>query len=501
MDDTKKLIEKYKRELMELSKQKKPPKVIGYVDGDNTILSEIRADLSGGSKPEKTESSADLKPDLGGSGSKDPREDPDSGLGRSAPKNTGNSADFDSVFGEPGSESLRESSGMDLDESYSVKSENSGKNQRKNSGDPKRDPGENISQNRANSSGRITEIIDEYQPGSPENNGGNSEKNPKCCSGDPEKPGNPDVIFERTNSSGSITEIIGEYQPEAPGNNGGNPGKIPKCNSEDPENFGDPDVIFERTNSADPEQDSRENNSKSPRKNSGNSGGGVQNYTKIPSTESVRQGITDNSSSENNVVEQNVSGITRNTVTAPANDSAAAIRTTEEQAERLNDQPVSGQDPNEQLTGRSFEGRDPLPETDISMEQGSRAEPIDYPEKNFSNFEEFEKVNTGKGSLIFRVYTGREAVVIEGAECVITKKIGNEVRTIAELTTNESGQTPVQELPAPPKELSQHSENTIQPFSLYDATVTKPGFIRVVLKDIPIFDGVQSVQRVFMIVE
>ena len=84
---------------------------------------------------------------------------------------------------------------------------------------------------------------------------------------------------------------------------------------------------------------------------------------------------------------------------------------------------------------------------------------------------------------------------------MITKKIGSETRTIARLTTDESGQTPAQELPAPPKELSQNSGNMIQPFSLYDAQVTKPGFVRVVLKDIPVFDGIQSVQKIFMIVE
>lgn len=68
------------------------------------------------------------------------------------------------------------------------------------------------------------------------------------------------------------------------------------------------------------------------------------------------------------------------------------------------------------------------------------------------------------------------------------------------MLTNSSGQTPLQGLAAPNKELSQHYENEIQAFALYDATVTKNGFSQVVLEDIPVFDGVMSVQKVFMIV-
>lgn len=224
-------------------------------------------------------------------------------------------------------------------------------------------------------------------------------------------------------------------------------------------------------------------------------------YVEIPSTSQVRADITENSRPANNVPENDVSGITDNSATTPRADVADTLRTTEAQAERLNDQPVSGTNPGEQLTGRSFEGIAPPPVSDVSMEQGSRAEPIEYPKANFNSYEEFEKANTGRGSLMFRVYTGREAVVIEGAECVITKTTDGGVHTVARLLTDESGQTPSQELPAPPKELSQQAENTIQPFALYDAEVIKPGFVHVVLKDVPVFDGVQSVQRVFMIVD
>ncbi len=224
------------------------------------------------------------------------------------------------------------------------------------------------------------------------------------------------------------------------------------------------------------------------------------NYAAIPSAEQVRGEITEQSDPAENPPEQNVSGVTDNSAAAPRPESGEVQVTTEEQAERLKRQPVSGTDPNEQLTGRSFEEKPPAPVSDVSMEQGSRSEPANFPRSVFASYEDYQKQNTGKGTIIFRVYTGRQAVPLENAECVIYTRINGSKYEIARLLTNSSGQTPVQELPAPDKELSQHSENTIQAFALYDATVTKKGFSQVVLEDIPVFDTVQSVQRVFMIV-
>lgn len=224
-------------------------------------------------------------------------------------------------------------------------------------------------------------------------------------------------------------------------------------------------------------------------------------YNDIPSTERVREVITETGTPADLPPDANITDATNNSATTARPDAADTITTTEAQAERLNDQPVSGTSPDEQLTGRSFEKPSPVPASNISMERGSGAQPVEYPEENFSSYEDFKKANTGQGSLMFKVYTGREAIVIEGAECVITKTVNGVVHTIAKQITNSSGQTAPQALPAPPKELSQQAENTIQPFALYDASVTKPGFIRVVLKDIPIFDGVQSVQNVFMIID
>ncbi|MCM1165752.1 MAG: hypothetical protein NC299_13055 [Lachnospiraceae bacterium] len=226
-------------------------------------------------------------------------------------------------------------------------------------------------------------------------------------------------------------------------------------------------------------------------------------FTEIPSTERVRGEITEQSVPENNRPEEDVSGVTDNSATAPRPDFADVQSVSPERAETLADQPISGTAEGEQLTGRSFEDesypQNPENPPDSILRQGSGAEPIKYPEPVYGSFEEFEQSNAGRGTMLFRVYTAREAMPIADARCVISKKIGGETHEICSLVTDGSGQTSAETLPAPSKELSQSFENTVQPFALYDAEVTREGFADVVLSDIPVFDGVQSIQRVAMV--
>ena len=136
-----------------------------------------------------------------------------------------------------------------------------------------------------------------------------------------------------------------------------------------------------------------------------------------------------------------------------------------------------------------------------NMNQGT-GEPIsNFPVSNYSTYEEFEAANTGGGALEFMVFTASGALPVKGAAVTVSTHIDGEPHTMFEAVTNQSGETGAKTLPAPSKELSQNSGNAIQPFSLYDATVTRDGFTKVILRDIPIFDGVRSIQRVAMIPE
>ena len=223
-------------------------------------------------------------------------------------------------------------------------------------------------------------------------------------------------------------------------------------------------------------------------------------FTEIPSFQQTREDITNESVPENNAPAPNASGVTDNSPTTPRADFAYGGTVSEERAEGLNRQPISGTEYGEQLTGRSFpDERTPESSRSDIVREGSQTEPGNFPEPVYADFAEFERKNTGRGTMSFRVYTAREALPVIGAKVIITKQIGGEMHTFSVLTTDISGQTAPITLPAPEKNLSLDSGNKIQPFSLYDAIITKKGYAAIRYTGIPVFDGVNSVQRAAMV--
>lgn len=148
-------------------------------------------------------------------------------------------------------------------------------------------------------------------------------------------------------------------------------------------------------------------------------------------------------------------------------------------------------------------GSSPAPERpDLDeMARGTGESISNFPVPEYATIEEFEAGNRGGGSLEFRVFAAREAMPIENAYVTVSTRINGEDREMFNARTNSSGETGTRILPAPSRELSQQADNAVQPFALYDATVEKDGYVKVILRDIPIFDGIQSIQSVAMIPE
>lgn len=138
-------------------------------------------------------------------------------------------------------------------------------------------------------------------------------------------------------------------------------------------------------------------------------------------------------------------------------------------------------------------------ENAIEQKNGTGETISNFPVSSFSTYEEFEAANTGGGSLSFMVSTASEALPVEGAAVTVSTRINGAPWEMFGALTNQSGETPARTLPAPSKSLSQDEDNEVQPFSLYDATVSAEGFTTVILRDIPVFDGVRSIQRVALI--
>ena len=173
------------------------------------------------------------------------------------------------------------------------------------------------------------------------------------------------------------------------------------------------------------------------------------------------------------------------------------------QEENIGNIPISGQNPEEQLGKRSFENQQTPrnnPE-DIKplVQQQNDNFPQFPPEPKYATYEDFIKANNRLGSLSFRTYTARNALPVPNANIVVFKEIGGKRHIFYNLTTDRSGQTKEVTIPAPPSSLSQSPNSGIQPYSLYDAEITAEGFNPVSIKNLPVFEGIVSVQRAAMV--
>ncbi|MDE7193806.1 MAG: hypothetical protein K2O14_07520 [Oscillospiraceae bacterium] len=201
------------------------------------------------------------------------------------------------------------------------------------------------------------------------------------------------------------------------------------------------------------------------------------------------------------------SGVTDNSPREPRPEPTPAGSVTPQQAEQLTERPINSR-PTEQLTGRSFENSETPANSrsDIRPLHDGTA-PADLPHgspaySNLQDFvpsEEFDSDDVRGNNFRFRVYTARNALPIAGANCIIKRKNNGGYVTMYTLVTDISGQTDPVALPAPPASLSQSPGNTVQPYALYDAEVSAKGYNTVEIKNIPVFEGVLSVQQVAMI--
>lgn len=103
------------------------------------------------------------------------------------------------------------------------------------------------------------------------------------------------------------------------------------------------------------------------------------------------------------------------------------------------------------------------------------------------------------GFIIVNVRAGDQADPIENAVVHISS-IKDESRYYDETgITDNSGTTRRFEVPAPSVSLSQAPDSKIRPYALYDISVTAKGYFNARSVDVPVFEGVTSVQTFSMI--
>lgn len=98
------------------------------------------------------------------------------------------------------------------------------------------------------------------------------------------------------------------------------------------------------------------------------------------------------------------------------------------------------------------------------------------------------------GYIQVRTFTASQATPVPNADVVISK--GDTI--LYQLKTNENGATRVVALPTVSKELSQQSGNP-SPYETYDIRIKAPGYLNVISKDVPVFEGITGVQNVAML--
>ena len=107
----------------------------------------------------------------------------------------------------------------------------------------------------------------------------------------------------------------------------------------------------------------------------------------------------------------------------------------------------------------------------------------------------FLSQNPSFGTLIFQVTGGQGAFPVPKASVHISKKLNDSLSFSITILTDESGKTIPISLPAPDKKLSQSPNNGIV-YAVYQAEVTAEGYIPTEIRDLPIFDGVTTIQPV-----
>ena len=115
------------------------------------------------------------------------------------------------------------------------------------------------------------------------------------------------------------------------------------------------------------------------------------------------------------------------------------------------------------------------------------------PDTTLTALQEQENENTvNAGTLKISVVSSLGLLPVENAAVSISYT-GDPTEPLRIVTTDNSGRTPVIELPAPPRELSLQPENEQQPYSEYNIEVTAEGYEPVLVSGSEILADRKSV--------
>ena len=105
---------------------------------------------------------------------------------------------------------------------------------------------------------------------------------------------------------------------------------------------------------------------------------------------------------------------------------------------------------------------------------------------------------TGQGFLTVNVRTAGGALPVEGAMITISSVDGENSTVVAVMFSDMSGTTDVVSLPTPPRGQSL-APGGGPVNTLYTVETARDGYYRVISENVPVYDGVTSIQQVNLV--
>ncbi len=114
------------------------------------------------------------------------------------------------------------------------------------------------------------------------------------------------------------------------------------------------------------------------------------------------------------------------------------------------------------------------------------------PEQKPKAVAELSKADTGFLTAV--VTAVRRLYFVEGARVTLFTGDPENMKILNTATTDQNGRITPFELPAPPAAISESSESTAQPYSLYNLMIEAEGYLTNIHLNIPIFSGITTRQ-------
>ena len=118
-------------------------------------------------------------------------------------------------------------------------------------------------------------------------------------------------------------------------------------------------------------------------------------------------------------------------------------------------------------------------------------------EENYNTYQDYLNNNRKAGTLRVQAFVAGRAFPVSDVKITVSKKISGKDYTVAERITDKSGIASNIILPAPEGNLSETPPEKA-PYATYDVLVEHPDYTTLLFKDVPVFDGIESIQPVEM---